>query len=195
MKKALHRLWSRLTGRNSQHTPPAVIKDQLLEKRPLPMGRAEFHAWSDRIISGALVPGDVSSQRFALANLLMHLGPQESHKEDAFFIHSMRRSVVQQVAHAMMTEIRDEAKARLAEEQAEIERLKRLEDDMQAAADHVDSKMIKYARTSELSEKDFEMRRQRIKELEDAGHYGPTARFVDGKPTGRVSREEYLKNQ
>jgi len=194
VKNALFRLWAKLTGKNSVHTPVAVIRDQLLEPRPLPMNRPQFGVWSDRIISGADVPGDISSQRFALANLLMHLGPQESHKEDAFFIHSMRRSVVQQVAHAMMTDIRDEAKARLAAEQAEIERLKRLEDDMQEAADHVDAKLIKYERV-ELSEEDLKMRQQRIKELEDAGHYGPTARFVDGKPTGGVSREEYLKNQ
>ncbi len=149
MKNALHALWSRLTGRNSKHTPQAVIKDQLLELRPLPMGRLEFYQWSDRIISGAVIPGEISSQRFALANLLMHLGPQESHKEDAFFIHSMRRYVVQQVAHTMMTEIRDDAKARLAEELAENERAKKLEDDLQAAADHVDGLATTYQKSDE----------------------------------------------
>ena len=90
------------------------IVDQMNEPRPLPMGRAEFEEWSNRIISGALITADISSQKFALANLLMHLGPTESHKPDAFFIHSLRKFAVNQVADAIRIELRDEAKARLA---------------------------------------------------------------------------------
>lgn len=79
--------------------------DQLNESRPLPMGRKEFEEWSDRIISGAVVTADITSQKYALANLLLHLGPTESHKPDAFFIHSLRKFAVNQVADEIRKEI------------------------------------------------------------------------------------------
>lgn len=100
-----------------------AILEQMGERRPLPMGRTEFEEWSDRIISGALVSADKESLKFALANLLLHLGPTESHKEDAFFIHSLRKFAVNQVADAIRVEIRDKAKARLAAEEAAKPRL------------------------------------------------------------------------
>ena len=60
-----------------------AIGKELLVKRPLPQGMTEFEEWADRIISGALVTADPMSLKFALANMIMHLGPTESHKEDA----------------------------------------------------------------------------------------------------------------
>lgn len=99
--------------------PIEEIAKSLTERQPLPMGRKEFEEWSDRIIQGALIPGATpESQKFTLANLILHLGPTESHKEDAFFIHSLRKFAVNQVADAMRCEIRDAAKARLALEEA-----------------------------------------------------------------------------
>lgn len=110
--------WMWGSKRNTQLTSKATIVSQMNERRPLPMGRKEFDEWATRIISGALVPGATEeSQRFALANLLLHLGPTESHKEDAFFIHSLRKFAVNQVADAVRVEIRDTAKARLAKEE------------------------------------------------------------------------------
>lgn len=103
--------------KNSKFTSKATILSQLNERRPLPMGRKEFEEWSGRIISGAMVEATPESQRFTLANLLLHLGPTESHKEDAFFIHSLRKLAVNQVADTLRCEIRDAAKARLAEEE------------------------------------------------------------------------------
>jgi hypothetical protein len=106
-------------GKNLTITPKEVIIDQMNEPRPLPMGLTEFHEWSDRIIGGALLPCEpdkleifIESQKFALANMLMHLGPTESHKPDAFFIHSLRKFAVNQVADAVRVELRDKAKAR-----------------------------------------------------------------------------------
>jgi hypothetical protein len=93
------------------------IKGQLLEPMPLPMGRQEFEEWSDRIIAGALITADKDSIRFALANMILTLGPTESHKPDAYFIHSLRKVAVNQVADAIRCEIRDAAKARLAKEE------------------------------------------------------------------------------
>lgn len=92
------------------------------------MGRAEFEEWSDRIIGGALIPGGGEdpeifrkSQQFALADMIKHLGPTESHKPDAHFIHSLRRTCANQVAHMMFIEIKaefDAAKAKKAMDEA-----------------------------------------------------------------------------
>lgn len=132
MKAFLFRLLAKLTGKNSFFTPKAVIIDQMNEPRPLPMGRADFEDWSDRLISGALLPGGkedpkvfIEGQKYALANMLLHLGPTESHKPDAFFIHSLRKVVTNQVAHTMIMEIKAagdaRAAARKAAEEAEAE--------------------------------------------------------------------------
>lgn len=133
---------AKIFGSNCELTPKEVILDQMNEPRALPMGKAEFISWSDRIISGALIPNEkgltaldsdtlweghhrwqifVDSQRFALANLLLHLGPTESHKPDAFFIHSLRKFAVNQVADAVRVELRDAAKARTALEEKKNE--------------------------------------------------------------------------
>ncbi len=95
----------------------SISKSELLAewttKRPLPLGRKEFMAWSDRIIAAAMIPADVQSQRAALADMILHLGPTEDHKEDAHFIKTLRKVSVNQVAHALFVEIRDETKARI----------------------------------------------------------------------------------
>lgn len=103
--------------KNTRFTSKEKILDQMSERRPLPLGMTEFDEWSDRIISGTLLPADPESMKFALATMLLHLGPQEDHREDAFFIHSLRKSAVNQIAHAKMEEIRAKAKARLAAEE------------------------------------------------------------------------------
>lgn len=120
----IHSLASCWSGKNSVHTPPDVIIDQMNEPRPLPMGMADFEAWSARIIAGALLPGGEDapdkfrdSQTFALANMLLHLGPTESHKPDAFFIHSLRKFAVNQIADAVRKDLHDRAKARTAAEE------------------------------------------------------------------------------
>lgn len=104
---------------NTWFTSKKKILKQLREQRPLPIGRTEFEVWSKRIISGAMLPSTEESQKFTLSNLLLHLGPTESHKEDAFFIHSLRKCAVNQVAIAMRQEIKDIADARLEKEEAQ----------------------------------------------------------------------------
>lgn len=90
---------------------------QMKEKRPLPIGRSQFMDWSDRIIQGALVEADKESLRFSLAAMLMHLGPTEAFREDGYFILSLRKAAVNQTAHAVMTELKEEQdkKKKLAE--------------------------------------------------------------------------------
>jgi hypothetical protein len=101
---------------NTAATPTDVIIAQMNEPRPLPMGRQEFEVWSDRIISGAMIKADVPSLKFALAEMIMHLKPTDSHCNDAHFIHSLRKGAANQVAFAMMEEIRDARKKALAEQ-------------------------------------------------------------------------------
>lgn len=97
--------------RNTELTPVADISAQMREARPLPMGRKEFDEWADRIISGALVPADEMSQRFCLADMLTHLGPTESHKPDAYFIHCLRKFAVNQVAVDVRKELYEKKKS------------------------------------------------------------------------------------
>lgn len=125
MRKLFFKGWAKLTGRNSIYTPVDVIRDQMLEPRPLPMGRKEFDDWSDRIIGGTLLSGGnedpkifIEGQKYALAHMLLHLGPTESHKPDAFFIHSLRKFAVNQVADTVSRELHAAAKARLAAKEA-----------------------------------------------------------------------------
>jgi hypothetical protein len=123
--KIYYKFWnwiSQLTGKNSKYTPTAVIKDQLNEKRARPLGVAEFHIWSDRIISGACIPGATAeSIKFALADQLLHLGPTVDFESDLYFIKCLRKFAINQVADSMRREIRDTAKARLDAEKTKLE--------------------------------------------------------------------------
>lgn len=105
--------------KNDENTPTETIQDQLLERRPLPLGRKEFEEWSDRIISGALLSADIRSQKFVLADVLLHLGPTEDHKEDAYFIHTLRKMAVNQVAIMIRDELKAQQKAEIAAQEAE----------------------------------------------------------------------------
>lgn len=111
-------------GKNLWFIPAKTIVNQMNEDRPLPVGMEEFETWSDRIISGTLLPAEPDSQKFALATMLMHLPPTKDHECDGYFIKSLRKAAINQIAHAKMTEIRDKAKARLAEEETKKEVVK-----------------------------------------------------------------------
>ena len=120
MKKYFYGLVAKVLGKNLDSTPVDVIIDQMNEKRPLPIGMDEFEQWSDRIISGTLLPDNmqlVESQKFALADMLMHLSPTTDHECDAYFIKSLRKYAINQIADAKRHAIRDAAKARLAAQQ------------------------------------------------------------------------------
>lgn len=118
MRNWFHRNTAKLLGHNLASTPTEVIVDQLNEPRPLPMGRLDFETWSNRIIDGAMVVAERNSQKYVLANMLLHLGPTESHKPDAHFMHSLRKFAVNQVADEIRRELHAEAKARTAAEEA-----------------------------------------------------------------------------
>lgn len=101
-------------------SPVSALKKGMLERQPLPMGRKQFMEWSDRIIALAMIDADHESQRFALADMILHLNATEDHKEDGYFVKILRKVAVNQVADAMRKEIRDLAKARLVEAEAQV---------------------------------------------------------------------------
>jgi hypothetical protein len=121
--KLFHSLIAKLFGKNLQSTPKDVIVDQMNEPRPLPMGRKEFEEWSERIIAGAMVPCAEEhkeklkdSQLFVLCGSILHVSPTESHKPDAYFIHTLRKSAANEVAHQIGLELNAKKKEREAKE-------------------------------------------------------------------------------
>ncbi len=88
----------------------AKLIQQMQEKRPLPLGVAEFDVWSDRIIDASMIQADRVSLKYALANIIMQLKPTEDHVEDAYFIKSIRKAAVNQVADAVRNEIYESRK-------------------------------------------------------------------------------------
>lgn len=118
MIKLFNLLYRVLFNKNSSYVNPNEIVSQLNERRPLPVGMTEFNEWADRIISGALIDVERDSQLYALATMIMQLGPHESHKEDAYFIHGLRKSAANQIADAKRRELYAVKKAKEDEEKA-----------------------------------------------------------------------------
>src|SRR6478736_8716143 len=107
---------------NLESTSKKTILGQMHEPRPLPMGQKEFVEWTDRIISGALIPcDDRDSLVAALAAMLMQLGPTESHKPDAYFIHSLRKAAANEVAHANFQALKKKREAQAMTEKESIQ--------------------------------------------------------------------------
>ena len=96
------------------------IIDELKEPHPLPLGRKEFRAWSDKIIKAAAVPGaTVESQEFALAEMVLHCKPNESFVPLGHFVHSLRKGAANQVCHTIFQEIKKAQQERIQKENEE----------------------------------------------------------------------------
>jgi hypothetical protein len=128
--KFFHSFLSNLLGSNIESTPPELIIHQMNEPRPLPLGREEFEEWSNRIIAGTMLPtahlksdedrnNFIEMQKCTLAGFIMHLGPTESHKPDAYFIHGLRKGAANEVAHTIGRELREKTQERLRRKEAE----------------------------------------------------------------------------
>lgn len=72
---------------------------------PLPVGVAEFKAWSDSIFQIFGLP-DMPSYRQALASMVMHLGPTVSRQPKAFFAKSVKKAMANQVAYEMIQSLK-----------------------------------------------------------------------------------------
>jgi hypothetical protein len=82
------------------------------DKNLLPVGVAEFHQWSDKIIAQSGLLATPESQKYALANLLTELPPSHHAETDAYFITRLRKHAVNQIAVAMRDKIYSDRKAR-----------------------------------------------------------------------------------
>ncbi len=97
------------------------IKKDMMEKKPLPMTVSELEVWAKRIIAAAGVGATERSLTFALCSMIAHnLSATESFKEDAYFIHCLRKAASNQVAIHMMQVIKaeQEEEKKLAEDTA-----------------------------------------------------------------------------
>jgi len=93
----------------------------LKEQRPLPLGRCEFELWSDRIIELAEIPGATEeSQKFALAEMVLHVKPTQSFESYGHFVHQLRKGAANQVAHAVFCELKEKRNARAKEETGKV---------------------------------------------------------------------------
>ena len=75
----------------------------------------EFEEWSDRIISGVTFeskgePNMIRSIKHFLANSLMHIGPTEDHKSDAYFIKAVHVNAIKLIASAKVMGYQEEVK-------------------------------------------------------------------------------------
>ena len=105
-------LIAKILGRNSKYTPVDVIVAQLNEPRPLPVGVGEWKEFADRILSGTLFTAERDSYEYVLANMILTLGPTESHKPDAYFIHSLKKVAANQIADNRRKELYAAKKAK-----------------------------------------------------------------------------------
>lgn len=100
-------LLRRPRAKNAQWTTKATILEQMNEPRPLPMGQKEFEVWSDRIISGALIPTkDIDSLKAILSSMILSLPPTEAFKSDGYFISMLRNAAAKEVANFNFQEIK-----------------------------------------------------------------------------------------
>jgi hypothetical protein len=84
-------------------------RDELTEKRPLPVGVTEFHDWSDRIIKAAGLPSRLEDQKYVLANVICNnCGPAVAFESDAYFIAYLRKVAANQVADEMRKRIKEQ---------------------------------------------------------------------------------------
>lgn len=92
---------------NNEQLAIGDMQADRLERKPLPIGKAQAIEWSDRIIAGAAVDADKETQRFALMGMLMQIAPTEAFKEDAYFMLALRSAAVKQTAHLMAQELKE----------------------------------------------------------------------------------------
>lgn len=97
----------------------------------VPTGTEEFHAWADSIIDTYPLPtADVDSIKYALATMVMHLGPTQAYKSKLYFALALRAGAAKQIAGGVFSEIRERhqkaqaAAAKAAEQKPEATQLK-----------------------------------------------------------------------
>lgn len=72
---------------------------------PVPIGMTTYKAWTDSIISLYGLP-DNNSVRWAIASVVLHLGPQAAFRSKFFFYCTIRAGAAKQIAGAVFQEIK-----------------------------------------------------------------------------------------
>lgn len=72
----------------------------------LPIGREAFNRWAESVIRLSGVP-DSTSTRFALGVMIMHRPATESSKPKRFFAKQLYKAAASEVAHAVISEIKE----------------------------------------------------------------------------------------
>lgn len=78
----------------------------------LPVGLTEFNEWADSVADTYDLPTqDRDSVHYALATMILHLGPTVAYKSDWYFVLSIRSACAKQVAGATFQDIKARQKA------------------------------------------------------------------------------------
>lgn len=85
-------------------------KAQAFFPSAVPIGRTAFDVWADSIIQPWGFP-DNESLRFALASMVMHLGPTDAFKPRWYFVKTLRTAMAKQVASTVFVEIKEKQQA------------------------------------------------------------------------------------
>ena len=91
------------------------MREEMLQRRPLPIGKTQFDEWADRIIKASLVEADYESLKYILCERLQHIGPTDAFREDAYFILQLRTIAVKETAFNIFQEIKRNREKKLAE--------------------------------------------------------------------------------
>lgn len=103
-------------------------------KDPLPCGVGSFENWSDLIIYKANVEADHDSQKFALATMILSLGPTDAFKEDEYFVKALIKGAANQIAQNRMEYYKNKFKEKMnAEVEAQKSSLKLVADEKPSA--------------------------------------------------------------
>lgn len=79
---------------------------------PLPIGMTEASKWADSILYAYDFPASDESLRFTLAAMVMNLPPSISHRSKRFFAKSVHKAMANQIASAVVQDMKDKQKAR-----------------------------------------------------------------------------------
>lgn len=73
----------------------------------LPTGMSQFDAWHEKLVATYDLPTqDRDSVRYALATMILHLGPTAAFKPQYYFVLAIRSACAKQVAGAAFQEIK-----------------------------------------------------------------------------------------
>lgn len=73
---------------------------------PLPVGMTEFEEFSNSVIELSGEYADRDSMKYAIASMIIHLGPQRSHVAKNYFVRSLRKAAANQIASQVFQDIK-----------------------------------------------------------------------------------------